>query len=112
MASHTQFPINCSQYSDTKFTTFAVAVKKENSKFIARFSNIQLGFQVILKKVIYSKRQKVHMNMSRVGGNADMLCFPEIRYCFKSLFLFLFCCYNKYLNILLVNRFWVILCFL
>ena len=29
MASHMQFPINCSQYSDTKFTTVAVTIKKK-----------------------------------------------------------------------------------
>ena len=29
MVSHTQFPISCSQYSDTKFTTIAVAMEKK-----------------------------------------------------------------------------------
>ena len=70
MASHMQFPIYCSQYSDTKFYNNCSHHKKENSKFIARFSNIQLGFQVILKQSnLFKASESAHEHVT-CGGKS------------------------------------------
>ena len=50
MASHTQFPINC-QYSDTKFTTIAVAMKKKIANSLP--DSLIFTRRLVLKKTVF-----------------------------------------------------------